>query len=250
MKMTPIGQRKPLIIGHRGAAGDAPENTLASFQLAVNQGADALELDVHLSSDGELIVCHDATITRTTDGTGAIEQMTVDELQRFDAGSRFDPRFAGERIPLLGEVFAAIPNWVMINVEIKCAYSDRLLARLTELLKQYERLSSVVVSSFDHKILVSLKHALPDLRIGLLYTANFASHRLMAEQSGVEVYSLHPYYKLIGAEDVREAVDHGLEVYPFTINDEDELRAALEAGVTGIITDFPGRLKQLLDSMA
>ncbi|MFH5181221.1 glycerophosphodiester phosphodiesterase [Paenibacillus sp. TAB 01] len=248
--MTSIGQSRPLIIGHRGAAGEAPENTLASFQLAVEQGADALELDVHLSSDGELIVCHDATITRTTDGTGAIEQMTVEQLKRFDAGSRFDPRFAGERIPLLGEVFAAIPNRVMINVEIKCAYSERLLARLTELLEQYDRLSSVVVSSFDHKILVNLKRALPNLRIGLLYTANFASHRLMAEQTGAAVYSLHPYYKLIGAEDVREAVTDGLEVYPFTINEEEELKAALEAGVTGIITDFPARLKRLLDSMA
>ncbi|OXM88422.1 glycerophosphodiester phosphodiesterase [Paenibacillus rigui] len=243
-------QTQPLIIGHRGAAGEAPENTLVSFLLAVEQGAHALELDVHLSADGEMIVCHDETVTRTTNGTGAIAHMTVEQLKQLDAGARFNPRFAGEPLPLLAEVFAAIPNSIMINVEVKCSYSDRLLERFTELLQEYDRLSSVVVSSFDHKILVKLKQALPELRIGLLYTANFASHRLMAEQTGVEVYSLHPYYKLLDAEDIQDAVAHGLEVYPFTINAEAELQQAVEAGVTGIITDYPERLRRLLATHA
>jgi glycerophosphoryl diester phosphodiesterase len=237
---------KTLVIGHRGAAGEAPENTLASFQLAVEQGADAVELDIHVSADGELVVCHDSAVDRTTNGKGEISESTVKKLKMLDAGSWFAPRFASEKLPLLQEVFALIPSSVMINVEVKCRYSARLETRLLELIKQYDRLSGVVISSFDHKTLIKLKRAEPDLRIGLLYSANPANHCQLAEMTGIEVYSLHPYYKLIDPEDVRDAVLNGLLVYPFTINGEKDIKQALEAGVSGIITDFPERVKALL----
>lgn len=240
---------RPLIIGHRGAAGEAPENTLASFALALRQGAEAIELDIHFSADGEIVVCHDATVNRTTDGAGAIAELTVPELKKLDAGRWFDGRFAGEPLPLLDEVFAMIPSEIMINVEIKCPYSPRLEERFLELLKQYSRLESVVVSSFDHKTLLRLKHAEPRLRIGLLYTANFADHRKMAEATGMEVYSLHPYFRLIEPEDVKDAVEHGLQVYPYTLNEPTDLQWAVNAGMSGIITDYPARLKALLDQV-
>lgn len=237
-----------IIIGHRGAAGEAPENTLGSFGLAVEQGAEALELDIHESADGALIVCHDASVDRTTNGQGLISLMTQEELQKLDAGSWFSPHFAGEKLPILEEVFALIPQNILINIEVKCAYSSRLEQRLLELLQQFGRLHNVIVSSFDHKILVRLKQAEPELKIGLLYTANFQSHRRMAESVGVEVFSLHPYYRLIDAEDVQDAIQNGLYVYPYTINEDEDLRKALDAGVSGIITDYPGRLKALRDT--
>jgi glycerophosphoryl diester phosphodiesterase len=246
--MMEINKEKTIIIGHRGAAGEAPENTLGSFRLALEQGAEALELDIHETADGELIVCHDSTVNRTTNGQGAISLMTVQELKKLDAGSWFNPRFAAERLPLLEEVFALVPEEIVVNVEVKCEYSVRLEARLVELLHQYNRLQSVIVSSFNHKILVRLKRTEPALKIGLLYTANFQSHRQMAESAGVEVFSLHPYYRLIDAEDVEDALQNGLRVYPYTINEEAELHKALAAGVSGIITDYPARLKALLDS--
>jgi glycerophosphoryl diester phosphodiesterase len=241
---------KTLIIGHRGASGEAPENTLAAFRLALEQGADAVELDIHVSADGELIVCHDDTVDRTTNGTGKIELLTVLELKELDAGYWYDPRFTAEKLPLLEEVFALIPADIMINIEVKCAYSTRLEKRLLELLVQYNRLESVVVSSFDHKTLVKLKKAQSALRIGLLYSANFQSHRLMAASAGVEVYSLHPYYLLLEAEDITDAVQHGMQVYPFTINEEAQWRELLEANVSGIITDYPGRLKVVREAIA
>jgi glycerophosphoryl diester phosphodiesterase len=243
-----IVRGKTIIIGHRGAAGNAPENTLASFQLAVEQGADALELDIHVSADGELVVCHDASVDRTTNGDGEISGMTVEQLKSFDAGSWFAPQFAGQKLPLLQEVFELIPSSIMINVEIKCRYSPRLESRLLDLIKEYNRISGVVVSSFDHHTLVHLKRSEADLRIGLLYSANVTNHCQLAEMTGVEVYSLHPYYKLIDAEDIGHAIFSGLQVYPFTINHEEEIKQALEAGVSGIITDFPGRLKALIGS--
>ncbi|MCZ8523126.1 MULTISPECIES: glycerophosphodiester phosphodiesterase [Paenibacillus] len=241
---------RPLVIGHRGAAGEAPENTLASFGLAVKQGADAVELDVHLSADGELIVCHDATVNRTTDGAGVIAEMTTDQLRRLDAGRWYDETYAGEGLPTLEEVFVQVPAWVMINVEIKCPYSPRLQQRLLELLKQYGRLDSTVVSSFNHKILRLLQEAEPALKIGLLYDANLVHHRGLAEGSGMKVYSLHPHHLLIDPEDVADAAAHGLKVYPFTVNDEVQMHRAIRAGMSGIITDYPARLRLLLERLS
>jgi glycerophosphoryl diester phosphodiesterase len=241
-------RQQTIIIGHRGAMGEAPENTLGSFQLALEQGAEAIELDIHESSDGQLIVCHDYTVDRTTNGHGAISKMTAQELQKLDAGSWFNSSFAAEKLPLLEEVFTLVPAGIIINVEVKCAYSARMEQRLIQLIHQYNRLDSVIVSSFNHKILVKLKHAEPGLKIGLLYNTNFQSHRLMANSAGVEVYSLHPYYRAIDDEDVADAVQNGLRVYPYTINAENELQQALAAGMSGIITDYPGRLKALRDA--
>lgn len=240
--------KNPLIIGHRGAAGEAPENTLASFRLALEQGADALELDVHMSADGDIIVCHDATVNRTTDGQGAIDRMSTAELRQLDAGRWFHERFAGERLPLLEEVFQLVPDNMMINVEIKCPYSTRLEERLLGLLREYGRMETVVLSSFSHRILGRLQAAEPELRVGLLYSADVAfPHRKLAELSGMNVYSLHPSYRLIGPEDVADSTAHGLQVYVYTVNDERSQLAAREAGVSGIITDYPGRLRDLLE---
>ncbi|TVY09761.1 glycerophosphodiester phosphodiesterase [Paenibacillus cremeus] len=244
--MTIGSKHQPLIIGHRGAKGSAPENTLAAFALAFEQGAEAIELDVQESADGELIVCHDATVDRTTNGKGRIAELTVAELQKLDAGGWYHERFAGEKLPTLAEVFELVPVEYMINVEIKCPFSERLFVRLKELLEQYDRLQSVVVSSFNHKLLQELKQRLPELKAGLLYEANFTQHRKMAEGSGIGVFSLHPQFRLIGAEDVKDALAHGLQVYPYTINELTDLQRAVEAGVSGIITDYPDRLKRLL----
>jgi glycerophosphoryl diester phosphodiesterase len=240
-------QQRPIIIGHRGAAGEAPENTLASFQLALEQGAEAVELDVHETADGELVVCHDDTIDRTTNGSGAIHRLTVEELQRYDAGMWFHESYAGERVPTLEQVFQLLPKHIMINVEVKCSYSPRLAKRLVELLEQYGRLQQDVISSFSHKVLHQLKQDEPRLKVGLLYTADLVRHRSLAETAGFEVYSLHPYHLLCQPEDVADLTEHGLCTYPYTANKEEHLHRLIQAGVTGIITDFPGRLKKLLE---
>ncbi|NOU94122.1 glycerophosphodiester phosphodiesterase [Paenibacillus sp. LMG 31456] len=241
--------KRPLIIGHRGASGEAPENTLASFGLALQQGAEGLELDIHLSADGEIFVCHDSTVDRTTNGTGEIANMSVEELKMLDAGSWFDERYAGEQLPLLEEVFASVPAEIVINVEVKCPLTPRLQERLLQLLNQYDRLQSVVFSSFHHKVLLGLKQEEPRLQVGLLYRGNFINHRNVAELTGMDIYSLHPYYTLIDAEDVADAVSHGLRVYTFTVNDPVQMKRVYDLGVSGIGTDFPALLKIMLDSL-
>jgi glycerophosphoryl diester phosphodiesterase len=200
----------PMVIGHRGAAGEAPENTLASFQLALEQGVQGIELDVHLSKDGEIIVCHDPTLDRTTDGTGWIYEHSSADIKRVDAGSWFGARFAGEAIPLLGEVFDLVPDTIMINVEIKSSYDGRMETALLDFLRRTNRLENVVVSSFDHKCLKRLKLLEPQAKIGLLYAANLIQHAEYARMVGVDVYSLHPHHQLLNSEDVSEAKAAGL----------------------------------------
>lgn len=239
---------KPLIIAHRGSAGEAPENTIAAFRLALEQQCDAIELDVHLSKDGEIIVCHDATVDRTTNGTGSIHEMTVEQLKALDAGSWFDAKFAGEQIPLLEEVFDLVPPHIMINVEVKYPYGHEIEAKLVELMRKKNRIENVVVSSFDFKSLLMLKGIEPEVKIGLLYNTNFVRHRDAAVIMQVPVYSLHPNMQRIGKEDIADAKSHGLQVYPYTVNKDEHMRLAIDCGVSGIITDYPARLKQVLEA--
>jgi glycerophosphoryl diester phosphodiesterase len=241
-----LSLNQPMVIGHRGAAGEAPENTLASFQLALAQGADGIELDIHLTKDGEIVVCHDPTIDRTTNGNGYIVEMEADEIKRFDAGGWFSQAYAGESIPTLTEVFELVPDSIMINIEIKYAYQGQLETLLLDFLRKRNRLEHVVISSFDHKCMQRIKKAETAAKVGLLYAANLIDHAGYASQFGVDVYSIHPHYQLIEKDDVRNAKAAGLETYPYTINLEEDFRKMVEYGVSGIITDFPAKLVQLL----
>jgi glycerophosphoryl diester phosphodiesterase len=239
--------QKPLIIAHRGAMGEAPENTLGAFKLALEQGANAFELDIHLSADGEIIVIHDYTVNRTTNGTGAIDRLTVAQLKQFDAGSWFHEKYKGEQIPLLSEVFDLVPQDFIINIEIKDHGGHKLEPKLIELLKRTGRMESVVISSFDHKCLHHLKQLSRDLQVGLLYNSDFVSHLQVAQAAQMPVYSIHPYFKAISKKDIRELSENGFQVYAWTVNSVEDMTSMLESGVQGIITNFPARLKQLLE---
>ncbi|SFM30635.1 glycerophosphoryl diester phosphodiesterase [Paenibacillus sp. 1_12] len=236
----------PMIIGHRGSAGEAPENTLASFRLAVEQGAHAIELDAQLTKDGEIVVIHDKTIDRTTNGRGAVAELTLAELKCYDAGSWFHEKYKGEQIPTLAEVYEQMPDECVINVEIKGEMDGTLERKLAEFLYHSGRKQRTLISSFLHKSLMKLKVIAPESLIGLGYTADVVDHIAFAEAFGAQVYSLHPHYKLIGLDEIRLAVDRGLRVYPYTVNDENDMRELLQAGASGLITDFPGRMHKVI----
>ncbi|MGM1048317.1 MAG: glycerophosphodiester phosphodiesterase [Bacillota bacterium] len=238
--------KQPLIISHRGASGEAPENTMAAFKLGLEQGCDAFELDVHLSKDGQLVVIHDGTIDRTTDGSGAINELTVDELKAFDAGSWFKKEYTGERIPLLEEVFDHTPAHILINIEVKGSYNQQLEPALIELLKKKNRMDTVVISSFDWKSLRYLKELEPQIKVGLLYNLCLDHHDKLPEAAGTNVYSLHLNGEKLDSHDIHRIQAANLRVYIWTINNEQQMRFALEAGVDGIITDYPGQLKALM----
>ncbi|WP_413375004.1 glycerophosphodiester phosphodiesterase [Alkalihalobacillus sp. 1P02AB] len=239
-----ISKKEPIIIAHRGASKDAPENTLAAFALAVQHGCDAIELDIHLSVDNEFIVCHDEHINRTTNGSGKIADMTVPQLKSFDCGQWFNEKFRGEKIPLLEEVFELVPSHILINIELKIPHKYPDIERkLTNFLIRKNRIDSVVVSSFDHQCLHRLKKLESRVKIGLLYMSNLVEHYQYTRLFNVPIYSLHPYFLNIGEEDIRKAKKKNLEVYTWTVNEEKEMAKLIQAGVTGIITDCPQKLK-------
>jgi glycerophosphoryl diester phosphodiesterase len=239
-------EHKPMIIAHRGAKGQAPENTLAAFQLGLDQGCEGIELDIHPTADGEIVVCHDPTIDRTTDGSGMIYKKTLSEIKKYDAGRWFGEAFRGQAIPTLGEVFDLVPEPIMINIEVKDAYGGEMPKLLIDFLRKRNRLANVVISSFDHKCVRTIKQMEPAAKIGLLYQSKLFDPTAYARSIDVEVYSLHPQHHFIDQEDVAKAMDNGLLVYPYTANEEIDLLRLNRFGVSGIITDYPGKLRALL----
>ena len=226
-----------LAIAHRGARAEAPENTLAAFRRAVELGADGVELDLHRSRDGRLVVIHDDTLERTTNGRGPVASFTFDELRRLDAGSWMDARFAGERIPSLEEVLEAMPARVLIFAEMKAAAVVDPLARL---LRERELATRVRVSSFDHRSLASVHRLVPEAELGALFVALPVDPVALARACGAR--ALHPSFHYLTADVVAEAHGAGLAVYTWTVNEPDDIRRVRAIGVDGIFSDRPERL--------
>ena len=230
-------ERQPLVFGHRGAMASAPMNTLAAFQLAVDQGADGVELDVHLSQDSQVIVLHDFTVEATTDGRGAASDLMLSELKQLDAGAWFADEFAGERIPTLDEVFAAFANKLYFNVELKSRSGDRdtLAVAVVDCIRRHGLTEQTLVSSFDDRLLQRFRAFCPDVAMGYLLGRDQPS-ALMDE---VPHQARHPWHDFIDAAYMRWARDAGYLVNAWTVNDAQRIRTLKELGVNGIITDSP-----------
>ncbi|MCL6547567.1 MAG: glycerophosphodiester phosphodiesterase [Alicyclobacillus sp.] len=236
------------VIAHRGASGHAPENTLAAFRLAVEQGADGLELDVQRTRDGALVVCHDATIDRTTDGRGRIADLTLAELRRHSAGAWYDPAFAAERIPTLEEVLEVVPDGMLLNIEIKHG-PDRfpgIAEQVADAVRSCGKALDVLISSFDHACLLDVQGAWPGVRIGVLYEAYLVDPWRYVRSIGLAASSVHPHWAFTWPEFVAAARREGMAVYPWGMVTDEEVRRMAEAGVDGVIVNHPDRARRLL----
>lgn len=241
-----------LNIAHRGASAVAPPNTLAAFRKAAELGADGIELDVHLSADGVPVVIHDFTVDGTTDGTGRVRDLPLAALRELDAGSRFDPAFAGERIPTLEEVFAEVGDRLLINVELKSMPGNEypgMEEAVAGLIRRFGLTERVLVSSFNPLALRRFRKVAPEVPIGFLYeTAPLSrlAQLLAALLPGLRPQALHPHWSLVGPETVRRAHRRGRKVVVWTV-DEPEAMARLSGwGVDAIITNYPDRLAAIL----
>jgi glycerophosphoryl diester phosphodiesterase len=236
---------RPAIWAHRGASDDAPENTLAAFALALEQGADGLELDVTLSADGVPVVIHDDTLDRTTNGYGPVRWQTLAALKQLEAGypAQFGGQFAGERLPTLDEVFAAFGPRTRINVELK---QDRAPGRplapaVVALIQRHGLARRVIVSSFQFSNLRQVRALDPTLPIGLLYTIATGGARLVRWLTGdLHPEAHHPGCYALAPEQVAWFHAQGLRVNTWTVNAEADLRRFAQAGVDGLITNRPG----------
>jgi glycerophosphoryl diester phosphodiesterase len=241
---------QPLIIAHRGSSTYAPENTLAAFQLAAEQGADAIELDVDLTRDGRAIVMHDATIDRTTDGQGRIADLTLEEIRRVDAGAWKEAAFKGERVPLLQEVFEAVGERVLINVEVKSMSlrSSGVEAKVAALVQQYDLFERVIISSFNPLALRRVKQLQTRLACALLYAPDLPIFLRNAWLAPLirGLNARHPHYSQVNRAVVDQFHARGLAVNVWTVNQPGIVRAMEQAGVDGIIGDDPVLIRQIL----
>lgn len=224
---------RPLVIAHRGGAGLAPENTLTAFRQAVKLGADAIELDVQLSRDGQVVVIHDERLERTTDGTGWVGDHTLAELRRLDAG--------GEPLPLLAEVLEVVPESVGLNVEFKngCYPYPGLVEKTLSVLAKRDP-DSVLLSCFDHQVLAEAGRSGWKGPLGAL--VGHLNLDLWDELARLGVVSLHPDLGLCRPALIAEAHRRGLAVFPWTARTPLEHQLLVEAGVDGVITDRPDLL--------
>ncbi|MCX8025093.1 MAG: glycerophosphodiester phosphodiesterase family protein [Thermanaerothrix sp.] len=233
---------QPVIFAHRGASAYAPENTLAAFRLAAEQGVEAIELDAKLTADGEVVVIHDMTVDRTTDGHGEVRHLRLDEIKRLDAGSFFSAEFRGEKVPLLREVFEEFGRRLFINVELTNynAPLDPLPAKVAQLVREYHLEDWVLFSSFNPWNLVRMRRLLPECPIALLALEGRAGWLARSDfMRWVSPHIIHPYFADVTPESVVQEHRRGRRVHVWTVNRAEDLEALFQWGVDGVFTDDP-----------
>jgi glycerophosphoryl diester phosphodiesterase len=238
-----------LNLGHRGASAYAPENTLAAFDLALQMGADGIELDVTLSQDGIPVVIHDDKVDRTTNGHGPIQQMTLAQIKRLDAGGWFSPKYCDERIPTLAQALELVGNRGIVNIELKgtAFRDDGLETAVGRVVEQAQAGDRVILSSFNPFALYRMAQVLPRVPRGLLYADDLpiflrrAWLRPLARPT-----ALHPKHSMISPAYVAWAHGKGYSINTWTVNEPDEMRRLIGLGIHAIITNKPDVLGRVL----
>ena len=240
----------PLLIAHRGDSANTPENTLAAFRLAYENGADGIELDVMLSADRQLVVIHDDTLDRTSNGHGEVGEIPLTALRELDAGAWFSPKFKGELIPLLDEVFTELGGKFLINVELKNYKTpkDQLPELVVALVKKHALSDSVLLSSFNARNILRAKSLAPEIRTGLLTLPGLLGlpmRGFLGRRYGAD--DLHPYYRDVSAKMVQTRHQIGQKVNVWTVDAPNDLRRMQSCGVDMIICNDPAHARQILE---
>jgi glycerophosphoryl diester phosphodiesterase len=245
----------PIIIAHRGGAKLAPENTLSSFKNAIAIGVDMIEIDVHLSKDSEIIVIHDNTLDRTTNGTGEIKDLTLDEIKKYDAGSWFSENFENERVPTLAETLQTINGQCKLLIEIKDG-DERypgLEKKIVETVKEHNAEPWVVVQSFNKNSILRIKEMYPDLITYYLlgkgfndFYAEVSDQISKGKRFEKKFDGVAPNYKVLDKNKVDLLHKVGFGIFTYTVNKKEDMQKVIEFGVDGIITDSPDIVKNIL----
>jgi glycerophosphoryl diester phosphodiesterase len=230
-----------LVIAHRGASGHAPENTLAAFREALAMGATFIETDLQLTRDARFVAIHDDTVNRTTNGQGAVHDLTLAELRKLDAGSWFGSEFAGERIPTLEEILEfSKKNDVVFYLELKPGGSWGGEHALIGALRESQEIARSVVISFDAGVLAAIRKVEPTLMTGLLYDGQIDDPLEKAVEIGARQVAVRG--DLVTPWMLGQARRRDLQVVCWTVNHPAHMRMLMSAGVDGIMSDYPDRL--------
>jgi glycerophosphoryl diester phosphodiesterase len=252
-----------LVIGHRGT-GDktiAPENTMSAFKFALKNNS-AFELDTMFTKTGELIVIHDSDVDRTTDGKGMVDQLSLEELKKLDAGIKFSPKFKGEKLPTLAEVIDEFKGKTLIDIEIKSQASKEEAVKIGEavakLIKEKNAENDVFVTSFNPYVLEKIKEVNPNVVRGQLYSdfkdvplsfiAKYVLRNLKLNYKA-RPDILAPNFNLVDSDYVNEYHELGYKIYPWTVNKPEDMERLIKAGVDGLITDRPDLANELYNKL-
>lgn len=227
-------QRRPAIVAHRGASGTAPENTLVAFRRALEKSPDAIELDVHRTADGHIVVIHDAKVDRTTNGSGLVAQMTLDAIRSLDAGSWKGAEFAGERIPTLAEVCALVRGRTYLFVEIK---AEGIADDVLQVLESEGMAGYAIPISFSAANVRRVRELRPDMAVGFISTR--AEDCRIAADLGADVFCLQ--YRAVTEQIVQDLHAQERLISVWTVNDPEEMRRMAALGVDFLTTDYVER---------
>lgn len=230
------------ILAHRGFSGVYPENTLLSFQKALLTGCDGLELDIHLTKDRQLVIIHDETLDRTTDGTGWVGAHTLKELKALNAAARTD--YPRQSILTLGEYFEFLGDrCILTNIELKTGvvWYEGIEAEMIRTLRQYNRLDQVLVSSFNHYSIQKVVELVPGMPVAFVEESRVIAPWEYLERHGISCF--HPFYSNVGQPGILKGLRAaGISINVWTVNEEEDMRAMLRLGVDGIMTNYPDKL--------
>ena len=240
---------RSLNIAHRGFSGKYPENTMLSFKKAVEAGCDGIENDVQLTKDGVAVICHDEKIDRTTNGTGFIKDYTYKELLKFDAGIRWGKEFKGLAIPTLDEFLNYVRDKnLYLDIELKTGVIlyDGIEEIVIRKINESGVKERTILSSFNHYSMVKCKTIDDTVKTGLLYTAGLYEPQRYAEYVGAD--ALHPlFYSVLNEQIVKNIKNADLLINTYTVNEEIYMKKLIQLGIDGIITNYPDRLKKVLE---
>lgn len=240
---------KSLNIAHRGFSGSYPENTMLAFKKAVEAGCDGIETDLHMTKDGVIVLCHDETIDRTTNGNGFIHEYTYKELCEFDAGIKYGAQFCGEKVPSIDEFLDYVKlKDIIVNFELKnniIIYKE-LEKKVIDKIYEFNIEKNVILSSFNHYSMIRVKEIDSSIKTGLLYEATIYKVHEYAKLVGAD--ALHPFYAAIMNENtIQDIKKKKIMINAYTVNEEKHMKKLIDLGIDGIITNYPDKLKKILD---
>lgn len=235
-------KHKIIMTAHRGASGFAPENTLASIRKAMEIGADYSELDVQLSKDGKVVLIHDKTLDRTTNGKGPISEWNLADLQTLDAGFWFDEKFKDEPLPTLEQVIELVKGKMKLNIEIKVSeFNQELADKVVDLVRSEKFKKDCMITSFDQPTVEYVRKVAPELKVGLIFGKDYKDSVFIGNWQVLSSNEAN-----INEKFMTKAHNAGKHVHVWTVNDEKEMNKLIKLGVDGIITNYPDRMKKVV----
>lgn len=236
-----------LNIAHRGFSGKYPENTMIAFEKAIEEKCDGIETDVQLTKDGEMVLCHDELLDRTTNGSGLILDYTFEEIRKLNAAYNFKGKKLEEKIPTLRELLElAKEKGIILNLELKNSIIDYegLEEKVIELVHFYNLEEKVIISSFNHYSVKKCKEISPEIATGILYDSVLYNVGKYAKEIGAD--GCHPLFYTLKPYIVEDIKKRGLKINTYTVNEKKYMEMMIDMGIDGIITNYPDVLREIL----